>query len=331
MTDTATQFPRSSGRSQWIEWTRVLGCAGIVWFHAGAPFRTVALGGLIAFTIMGCAFIKPVATTGELRSAIWSRAQRLLGPWLIWSVVYGALRVAEAIRQHEGPFSWWDDRMVLYGTWIHLWFLPFLFLATVVVLALGLVDREKRFGAVNIFAWVLIGLTPLWVWLEQWGAGKPFDQWISVLPAVGLGVLMRGAMPGSTDARRRAFTLLIVDAIVIGATLALFPDRGASVVKHVVGGLAVLAWAPAATASRLALALGALSMGVYLIHPLLLTIGERVLGMPTSSAITAAGAIVASFAASALLGWGGRWGMQVVNGILHPPKTPPAGRQELSA
>lgn len=301
---------KSPLRSAGVEWTRVLGCAGIVWFHAGAPFRTVALGGLIAFTLMGCAFIKPLDRASALGPSVWSRAQRLLGPWIVWSLIYGALRIAEAVRQHEGAFAWWDDRMVLYGTWIHLWFLPFLFLATIVIQSLDLAGKLGRVRVVDAFAWTLIIATPLWVWLEQWGAGKPFDQWISVLPAVGLGVLMRGAKPGSSAARRRAAFLLLIDAAALGATLALMPDRGELLVKHAVGGLAVLAWVPSLAASRFALTLGALSMGVYLVHPLLLTIATRVLGVSSESAVIASAAIVISFAVSA--------GIALASRRLHP-------------
>jgi hypothetical protein len=50
-------------------------------------------------------------------------------PFVIWSLIFGMLNTALAMKNQSPPFDWWTWNMVLSGTWIHLWFLPFAFLA----------------------------------------------------------------------------------------------------------------------------------------------------------------------------------------------------------
>lgn len=298
MTEPAPSPVRPTGRSDWIEWARVLSCAGIVWFHAAAPYENIALGGLIAFTVLGGAFIRPVNDAQGLRSSAGSRAMRLLMPWFIWSLIYGALRVVEALRQGEPAFAWLEPQMTLYGTWAHLWFLPFLFVATLVMQSVDLI-RPGGVSVTRLLGWALVVATPAFVWLEHNGPGKPMEQWFSVLPALGLGVLLRGVRPGEPAARRLVFLMLVVDAAAIAAAALLMPEHRYSLPKHIVGGLVIVSWLAFRPASTLALRLGAITLVVYLAHPLVLVISERILHLDIHSAIVAAPIVVISFA----LGW----------------------------
>jgi fucose 4-O-acetylase-like acetyltransferase len=276
----------------------VLSCAGIVWFHAAAPLENIALGGLIAFTVLGGAFIKPVRNAQGLRTSAQSRAMRLLLPWLVWSVIYGALRVVEALRQGEPALAWLEPQMALYGTWAHLWFLPFLFVATLVMQSVDLI-KTRGLSATRIFGWALVIATPAFVWLEHNGPGKPLEQWFSVLPALGLGVLLRGVRPGDAGARRIVLLMRIVDAAAIAAAALLMPEHRYSLPKHIVGGLVVVSWLVFRPASAFALRLGAITLLVYLAHPLVLVISDRILHLDIRSALVAAPLLIASFA----FGW----------------------------
>lgn len=74
-----------------------------------------------------------------------SRAQRLLLPWLVWSAIYGAMKLAEVavtgvpLRHEFAPWMW------LVGTAIHLWFLPFAFVTSLAVWPLAQ-SNDKAIG-----------------------------------------------------------------------------------------------------------------------------------------------------------------------------------------
>ena len=305
MTNLGTRPSSRTGRSAWIEWARVASCAGIVWFHAGAPGDQVALGGLIAFTALGGAFIKPARHALDIGVSLQGRAARLLLPWVLWSVLYGALRTVEALRQGEGALAWFSPEMLLYGTWAHLWFLPFLFVATLAVQFGDLISVSKA-RLSTALGWSLILCTPLFVWLEYQGLGKPMDQWVSVLPALGLGILLRGVKPGDAKARKRVLSLLVVDAIALGATALLYPEYQYALTKHIVGGLVIFAWLAFSPAGAFALHLGALTLLVYLAHPLVLVLSERFLDLNNASVIVATGLTVASFVCAVVIDIGVR-------------------------
>jgi len=295
MTEPAPSPAGPTGRSAWIEWARVLSCAGIVWFHAGAPFENFALGGLVAFTILGGAFIRRLDTPRQFSASVWSRGRRLLLPWLVWSVIFAALRMADAVREGQPVFGWVEPRMALYGTFLHLWFLPFLFVATIFAQAVDVLPQVGRRAATAI-GWCLVAATPACVWLENQHAGAPFDQWVSVLPALGLGFVLRDVRPGASGAGRVVAIAILGDALAIGATALLMPEYTSSLTKHTVGGLVLLSWLVFSPASTLAKRLGALTLLVYLAHPLILVVAEGFLGFDVASAPVAAIAVLASFA-----------------------------------
>jgi peptidoglycan/LPS O-acetylase OafA/YrhL len=111
-----------AGRNGLIDYGRFVAALGIVWFNAQAP------GGRIAFLALPF-FLVLLALPSN--SGLGGRAKRLLLPFLIWSVIFAMLSTALSVKSQAPPFEWWRWNMVLSGTWVHLWFLPFAFLAAV--------------------------------------------------------------------------------------------------------------------------------------------------------------------------------------------------------
>jgi fucose 4-O-acetylase-like acetyltransferase len=85
------------------------------------------------------------------------RAERLLIPWLFWSGVYAICLVyrSHRIEQSLGEMFGWHT--LVSGTYDHLWFLPFIFVAGVAVhllhratyrLSLAWQVRWRRWGGI---------------------------------------------------------------------------------------------------------------------------------------------------------------------------------------
>ena len=110
-------------RNGLIDYGRFLAALGIVWFNAQAPGDRIAYIALPFFLVL-----LALPSTSSLPA----RAKRLLQPFLIWSVIFAMLNTALSLKTNASPFEWWRWNMLLSGTWVHLWFLPFAFLTAIV-------------------------------------------------------------------------------------------------------------------------------------------------------------------------------------------------------
>ena len=198
-------------RNALIDYGRFLAALGLVWFFTQAP------GVRIAY--LSVPFLLVVLTLPATGS-VASKARRLLWPFLVWSVVFAIVHVALAVKAREAPFGWWENYMILTGTWSHLWILPFAFLAS--VLAPWFQHPVASFGAALIVTLLMA--------LEGTPDTVPFGLWsFGVLPIlVGVAFIAWGW-------RLALVTLLLSSAILflgrpspdnvtilIGTALALF-------------------------------------------------------------------------------------------------------------
>lgn len=109
-------------RNGLIDYGRFLAALGLVWFFTQAP------GSRIAY--LAVPFLLVILTLPATDTLV-SKARRLLVPFVIWSIAFAIVHVALAVKANDAPFGWWENYMVLTGTWSHLWILPFAFLASV--------------------------------------------------------------------------------------------------------------------------------------------------------------------------------------------------------
>lgn len=109
-------------RNGLIDYGRFLAALGLVWFFSQAPGNRIAY-----LSVPFLLILLTLPTTGSIAS----KARRLLLPYLIWSLVFALVQIALALKARAPLFGWWEDYMVLTGTWSHLWILPFAFIASV--------------------------------------------------------------------------------------------------------------------------------------------------------------------------------------------------------
>jgi hypothetical protein len=191
-------------------------------------------------------------TTGSIAS----KARRLLLPFLIWSLVFALVQIALALKIRAPLFGWWENYMVLTGTWSHLWILPFAFLASVLapwfqhpLASLGtallvalLMSVEGTPEAIPLGLWSF-GILPILVGIAffAWGwrlavvtlllsavvlfLGRPAPDNITILLGTALGLLcMSIKLPATptSDWCGRMSTWIIVShplAIIVGQSL----------------------------------------------------------------------------------------------------------------
>lgn len=220
-----------------IEVLRYVCAVGIVWFHLGGPFAWVGHSALLVFIILSVYFA--MAAPGNS----WGRT-KTLKLWLFWSAVYAGLKVADAVASGvpiASEFDWW---MAFTGPALPLWFLPFIYVAN------GLVSQMRgnplEIIALPILTALCVALIPL--------SSTPLTQWLMGASGVFLGIAVyRGA-------RHMAVMLVVL--------LPLYLAGAGPFAMHLLA-LAVSALAlyrAPIWSSMLANQLGAISLGVYVIH-----------------------------------------------------------------
>ncbi len=257
--------PARSSRLASVEFLRILACFGIVWFHH-AGSRPVNLGnpGVSLFLMISIAFLGL-----DLRRAgtknLSRRAGRLALIWVAWSAMYAAFNVAKALVAKRSVGEYFDAWMALTGPSIHLWFIVFLLLATILAgLAWPLVRTLHSRGLPLL---ILAGASiPICALVFESVSTYPLPQWAIGVPSVFFGILLGNQIEGPAWSFRARSVW--VGTMVCGAGVTLLLNLDASVPFATLLGGTVLAigWSmpiPFADAVR---HLASLTLGIYLMH-----------------------------------------------------------------
>jgi hypothetical protein len=235
---------RTIGRNGLIDALRFFAAAGIVIFHAKAPGAAIGYAALPLFTI----YLAHFATSNLDRAVYFFRL------WLIWSLIYGSLKVADSLLSGGSWQQEFVPSMILTGPSIHLWFLPF---AAVVVL---LIDVARR---VFIVPAALVASVLAFWGSSQGNLAVPLSQWIFVLPSLAFGIVLyrRSALP--------AAAIVIAVAWAFGWTSGLLQFAIAIC-------LAVATKHLFLPATWLTDRMRDSALGIYLIHPIFISVFERI-------------------------------------------------------
>lgn len=274
--DMAKAGPQGSGsRNGLVEWSRLVCALGIVWFHTKAPGGYWGHIGLQVFVILLIHFSLGLADRDSVGRFMRRRAGRLLVPWLVWSLIYAAAKTADAVMQGAPLSSEFRGWMLFTGPSIHLWFLPFAFL---LALGLALLPRSGR-GRAWLWPASLAALAlapPLSSMALEAHPPTPLPQIVYVAPAAALGLCLHLAdgRPG------RLGMLLGMLALALLAAWSWDHDAAYEIQIGVGGmiGLAIVAnHLPSTRVSAMA---SALSLNVYLAHPLIAAALSRLGELP---------------------------------------------------
>jgi peptidoglycan/LPS O-acetylase OafA/YrhL len=286
------QTSRGEPRLAGVEWLRLIACLGIVAFHAQVPGGQIALGGLPAFTILTVALAIRSARGRRWLDFASARLRTLLAPWAFWSLFYAVISSYIAHTQGHPTLSWIQPSNFLIGGFIHLWFLPFALVATLLVGAFAVRGKSNDTGSpgpesgLAWLPWLILGVAmipcatfalehgPIQppVLGETWPA--PFEQYLSVIAGVPLGVSLALIPAGDRKGwgRLACFGAL---TIAVCATLILTSHNKIAIPDLIAVASCPIAWGLPARAGERTLRWSRLSYGVYLLHPFFALIGYK--------------------------------------------------------
>jgi fucose 4-O-acetylase-like acetyltransferase len=200
-----------------VEVFRVLGAAMIIWYHAGAYGQEYAYAGLIIFLILS-AYLAVLADKKDLKTSLVAKVHRLIVPWFTWVVIYGAICLVMGKRlvpDVDGVVG-----KLLAGTAPHLWYMPFIFFALLLVDVLKNNAKASVVGLVGgLFSAGMLFSVSIWR-APSIEMGPPFAQYFHAIAAVGIGVFF-----GQREQMRKHL-FLIVFALLIAASIYALPWRG---------------------------------------------------------------------------------------------------------
>jgi surface polysaccharide O-acyltransferase-like enzyme len=197
-----------------------------------------------------------------------ARARKLVLPWLFWSLVFRVVM----LKVSDDPGKWQlltDPWSLLVGSSVHLWFLPFVMLAMVLVEPAGRLIRTPRALAVVLVG--LVGLSALMFWAHGVpGLPVPMPQWLFGVPVYGLGLLLGLAhhLERPRWPMLAAMAMSVIAYVVSGGALWSF-----TVVAAVLA-FEAFWWLP--LRGRWLPFLGQTAFGIYLVHPFFLLVVYKI-------------------------------------------------------
>lgn len=263
-------------RNATIDYARLLAAFGIIFFHAKAPGGSVGYAGLPFFTMLTVCLATQAAQSTAFTRFLAARAKRLLVPWLVWSGIYGSLKIAQAILEDHTIAQEFSGWMLLTGPAIHLWFLPFIFAVSVAVFPIGRRLKAPGLATALLLMVAVTGAATLSFWLL--GATKPpipLAQWLEVLPAAIWGIALAYVWGREKTMPVAGGTLLaiVLLAWTAGWTTDLF--------QFGLAGSAVLLCRLLPLRPTLLSGMAAqASLFIYLAHPLVMTLLHKMGGLP---------------------------------------------------
>lgn len=255
---------------QSIELARFVAAFGILFVHV---FITggVWIGHLsLSLFLILTAFLSVQSMQRAQGRFDWlKRAPRILLPWLFWAAFYKLVLVVVT----DGPAKYavlTDPWSLLVGPFVHLWFLPFVLLASLCVAPMGRTVTSARGVMRGSAVLGVIGLLAIYVQTHV-ALPEPLPQWLYSVPSYGYGLLAAFALVlgGGQWPLIVMGVLCVTSCVVTGLVWTLMPLPAALLFQ--------LAW-KVPLSGRILPHLGQVAFGIYLLHPFFLLVCYKLFG-----------------------------------------------------
>jgi peptidoglycan/LPS O-acetylase OafA/YrhL len=266
--------PPSRERIASLDLLRLLAAIGIVWFHTDeAARRSLGYAGLPIFLLIFYCLVVKWGHVHTSRHFLKRRWNRLLQPWLFWSVAYGLCRLIKSVylTDHQSLHSLFSVETILAGTSYHLWYLPYAFLSGFLVYLIQRWTRHANHTTVVLSA-AAIGAVMLIAYAMGWSLHRgirPLAQWQFGLLAVPLGFAIgRCLMISSRPVRTALLSTISLTVMAVYAVLDVY-GSASPVLPYVLAVVLVcLACVRPGRNNAFTASLASLTFGVYLLHPM---------------------------------------------------------------
>ena len=289
-----------AGYRRSVDLARFLAAFGIVWDHARAPFADVGYLALSLFLVLTSYLAVGSFERSDGRGFWLARAARIAVPWLVWCAVFRV--VIEVLADTPLPLLS-DPWTLLIGPSIHLWFLPFVMIALVVIPVLSRGIQSQRSLALCCAGLVAMSL-PLGLlhaeaaptaWFISAGPfPQPFPQWFYSVPLFLFGALLAIAR------RLEASWMVMATAAVISGALFYRVPEFASVQLILTAVVFELVWR-INIAGRWPTVLAGYAFGIYLMHPAWMLVAFKLFGPDVDRAAAALFTFASAWAATWVL------------------------------
>jgi peptidoglycan/LPS O-acetylase OafA/YrhL len=285
-----------------LDAARFLAALGVIWIHVCQSPATVEWSILGRFAVpffaatAGFLLVASLADASKtrLRHFLRGRITRLYVPFLIWSAGYVLMKACKVhfLGDPQTDLPGWEFFYV--GGAYHLWFIPFLIIASQLVFVLNWFASGDRRGIQMGLAMLVVGATVAWQ-LTRWNLEPgPAAFMLEALPGLlwGAGLAWATRAESARGPRRDAFgdgmQAIITSSIAFGVCLIASALAGRSIMLENASGVALLIFALAThrwTTRSAALGrivhplgqLGQVSLGIYFAHLMVIKVGESLL------------------------------------------------------
>lgn len=268
--ETVRAEERSEGRHRpGVDLLRLVSVIALVWFHLDAPGKTFFYAGLPAALVISVALTVTHDRKRSLLAEVKRRGDRLILPWIFWSAFYWALLAVRSAYHGTllGVVHWWE--CFLIGPQIHLWYLPFAFLAVLVALAMqrSLARWPVAYvcGVGAVLGGIFLIVAPMLA--HQARLGPPFGQWAFGLAAIPFGLAVGVACRARSSLVPMLFLGISITCTLFCLLLVLLGDRSTAIAYGIGVPLVCLAFLWPYPLNALGKTLAPLSLGIYVLHP----------------------------------------------------------------
>jgi len=224
------------------------------------------------FIIIFCALCSRKMCPETVTTLAVSKARRLLVPWLFWSIIFFGVDLLKMEIQNREFSKTFKGYMLITGPSTHLWFLPYAFVAALILNLLQRRVNHIRSSIDILFSGIcgIILISGCSVLLQSTQIPTPFRQWVFGLPAVMLGFCIGRVYAKISRRTQWIFYCLIACNVVIICLLLTYLGYGRLSVPYGIATALVCAgfiWEGKTDPISQKCAL--LTYGIYLMHPLI--------------------------------------------------------------